>query len=356
MNVRQLLSPVCISFLFLVFFQAGPAWSANYSDGVLSDNILGFQIKVPAHWNRQEMNNGGSTTNMFVTPDENVAVAVTTFPGKGKAGHDELLDTFQQTALSSAQSFAQQTGSLNGLNGVLRAYRIQNATGQVITGAFAITGNGNGYVIWSMIPEAMYDQRFAEADVVMNTFILTGGFSQGAQATGPDKPKPASQHRAIEPVSGYHWFTEDTSGLRWQTPITWVVEKIGANPTLLPPRGDKLFEAGGIKVQNVDRNVARYQDIQHAVEDTKNFVSSQKGTLLNHEMRDIAESSVHLMEISLELDGDSHHMWFIHVERPTVVTVIQYDVYGSVFAIRQLATRMRHHFNTGLDSLRKVGQ
>lgn len=338
-----------ILFLLLSFL-TGNAWSASYSGGILSDPSNGFQVNVPENWKRQEMNNQGTNTHLFTSPDQNVAVAVTTFPGAGNTALGQLLNTFQQTALAGSQQLAEQPTNLNGLNGMLRAYRMQDQAGPVITGAFATPGNGHGYVVWSMIPEAMYNSRSAESDAIMNTFTLISSLVK-PQAVA----QPTQQKRPVSaPPDGYHWFTEETSGLRWQTPKSWAVEKIGANPTLLPPSGDVLADAGGIKVQNLDRNVAKYKNLDLAVKDMTNFISGQKGTMLNWGKKTINGLNSHTAEFTVSFGEESHHMWFIHVERQNIITLIQYDAYGTVFDRQRMANAMRPHVNLCLESLRDM--
>jgi hypothetical protein len=162
----------------------------------------------------------------------------------------------------------------------------------------------------------------------------------------------SSDFSATEDQSEYHWFLEETSGLSWRTPRTWAVQKVGANPVILPPRGDVLAEHGGIKIQNLDRKIPKYNNTRKAVNDLLAFISSNHGTVLNMGEKLINGLTCHVTEFHVTLGNEYHHMWFIHVERPRTLAVIQYDVYGNQRERQRLAKLMLPHFEEGLHSLR----
>ena len=192
----------------------GPVNAADYANGVLSDAVNGFTIKVPTDWTRQAMSNDDSNTHLFVSPDQNVGVGITTYSDGGKGQLGALLSKFQQAVFAGSAQLVEQTTSLNKLNGVLRAYRVQNPDGPVIVGAFAANGQDKSYVAWSMIPEAVYQARFKESDAILNTFTLTASTpskpsvppSAGPASTPPSSaqnttaPKPPTSAPAPSPV------------------------------------------------------------------------------------------------------------------------------------------------------------
>ncbi|MBU0754859.1 MAG: hypothetical protein KJ645_06945 [Planctomycetes bacterium] len=159
--------------LTLFGFIAATGDAADYSNGVLSDQGNGFRINVPADWNRRAMSNQDSNTHLFVSPDKNVAVGVTTYPGAGRTALGQILSKFQGAVFAGSTMLVEQPASVNGINGTLRAYRVPDPNGPVIVGAFAAAGRENAYVVWSMIPEALYKSRFNESDAVTNTFAMT---------------------------------------------------------------------------------------------------------------------------------------------------------------------------------------
>ncbi len=194
----------------------------------------------------------------------------------------------------------------------------------------------------AMIHQALFSHALKSAecpDAITQTPVTT---------TAPAVPSlPAAP-------TGYHWFTEETSGLRWHTPSSWPVEKIGANPTLLPPAGDALADAGGIKIQNLDRTVDRYQNLGSAVKELMAFISQNRGTVLNMGEQTIHELKCHVTEFTVSLNEESHHMWFIHVERPQTIALLQYDACGTVFTRAKLAQAMRPHVNAMMHSLHEA--
>lgn len=172
---------------------AGTANAADYSNGVFSDAVSGFSVTVPADWQRQAMSNNDSNTHLFVSPDQNVAVGVTTYSDGGKGALGTILANFQQAVFAGSAQIAEQTTSLNNIKGMLRAYRVQNPDGPVIVGAFSANGKDKSYVLWSMIPEAQYQGRYKDSDAILNTFQMT------SPSAGVAKPKPAKEAASTAP-------------------------------------------------------------------------------------------------------------------------------------------------------------
>ena len=158
--------------MVLSLFALGITASGAETAEPFSDPVNGFSINVPAGWNRSAMSNNDSNTHLFVSPDQNIAVGITTYAGSGKNDMAALLSRFQQSAFAGSQQITEQAASLNGINGLLRAYRVQDPGGPVIVGAFAANSTARSYVVWHMISEAFYNARYPESDAILNTFAM----------------------------------------------------------------------------------------------------------------------------------------------------------------------------------------
>jgi len=168
-NTKHKLAHVLFSVVsfFIIFVSA----HADSSQKLFSDTDSGFSMMVPANWAKQNMSNNESNTHLFMSPDQNVSVAVTTYNYE-MSNLEQLLTKFQQSVFSGSNRLLNQTSALNGINGMLQAYRVFNGNAQIIVGAFGTAGNGKSYVVWSMIPENIYNSRFPESDAILNTFTM----------------------------------------------------------------------------------------------------------------------------------------------------------------------------------------
>lgn len=137
------------------------------------DKPFGFRITAPDNWSQQATMNGADRMFTATSPDGNLAVQVHAINlGQEGVGADVLRQAFEQSAIQGAQLVASQPGTVKGLTGVLAAYRLpNNGTSVVIAALYTVQGT-RGYVITTLVPEALYRSRVAEGDAVTNSFQL----------------------------------------------------------------------------------------------------------------------------------------------------------------------------------------
>lgn len=255
----------------------------------------------------------------------------------------QMAHDYEQQMRRVFQSFQRAGSDIVERSGMQVLHRTYNAFGdgqEVIVEALFISDPQQPVILHAICEPGR------EAAMEQILFSLRAGSNKedAGDLTGSD-------FRATEDGTTYHWFFEETSGLRWRTPRNWVVQKVGANPVLLPPTGDALAEHGGIKIQNLDRKIAKYNNTRTALNELMGFISNNHGTVLSMGKKTINGLTCHVTEFHVTLGGEYHHMWFIHLERPKTLAVIQYDAYGNLHDRQNLAKLMLRHFEEGLNSL-----
>ena len=158
-----------VIFLLFTFFWATPS-SARWYD----DYQFGFRINAPENWLSHSFVEGTDRVWAFVSPDQNVAVRVRAFKHDPHSDISMVISLFESEIFGGGQRLALLGHALNGIPGKLGAYQGVYNGNQVGVGAFYTVQNGNAYIIWSIIPTHLFTAGSAEADVVTNTFTLTG--------------------------------------------------------------------------------------------------------------------------------------------------------------------------------------
>lgn len=158
--------------------------SATALAKVYEDKPFGFRITAPDNWSQQATMNGKDRMFTATSPDGNLAVQVhaADLPQEG-VGADLLRQAFEQSAIQGAKLAGSQPNTINGMQGVLAAYRTQSNGASVVIAAFYTVQGKRGYVITTLVPEALYQSRVAEGDAVTNSFQLLP-----AEAPAPAQP------------------------------------------------------------------------------------------------------------------------------------------------------------------------
>lgn len=347
MKARMTAALLCAAVAVLMLCGQGNSRAATYSGGILKDSSNGFKITVPGNWNRQAMNNQDSNTHLFVSPDQNVAVGITTYPGS-KDPLGRLLSRFQQTAFAGSQQLAEQKTTLNGVKGLVRAYRVQDANGPVIIGAFARNAAGKKYVLWHMIPQNLYDARYPEADAIMNTFAeINAGAKKNTpqQSAGPKARKPkskspvahaaqpsgqstvptgsAQENRQKAPLSQgtFSRFKDPVAGLQFDLPSGWSESHPQEN--ILSIRGKGAKELMTVNYQVLDRRNAKYTDLATA---GKELYAQLPGlgqyTIANDVQSSIAGMPAHFLDVYINPGDREYAVRYIEIERPEYIALL----------------------------------
>ena len=165
----------------------------------------------------------------------------------------------------------------------------------------------------------------------------------------------ASTEPLPEPLDHYQWFAEKSSGLRMKVPVKWHVEVIHSRIVFSPNEEDPLFKRGGIQVQNLSRSIEMYQTIDAASQNILSFVDSLEGTYLQKIDQELNGLNVRLLEFQVMLTKDElRHMWVLFVERPEMITLLQFDAIGTPETISDIALLMKEHTLKGLESIREL--
>jgi hypothetical protein len=115
---RNVVSDVKVMILIVLMLLLTVQWLyADESLLLFSDPENGFNIRVPADWKRQDMNNNESSTYMFVSPDQNVSVAVTSYKDRDNRNLEQVLNMFQQSVFAGSEKLLSEEEMLNGIKG-----------------------------------------------------------------------------------------------------------------------------------------------------------------------------------------------------------------------------------------------
>lgn len=165
----------------------------------------------------------------------------------------------------------------------------------------------------------------------------------------------ASTESLPEPLDHYQWFAEKSSGLRMKVPVKWHADVIQSRIVFSPNEEDPLFKRGGIQVQNLSRSSEIYQTIDAASQDILSFVDALEGTYLQKIDQELNGLNVRLIEFQVMLTKDElRHMWVLFVERPEIITMLQFDAIGTPDTISDVALLMKQHALKGLESIREL--
>ena len=328
MPLTRMLCRICFGLIMSTVMLAGMAGAANYANGVFSDPANGFRVNVPSDWARQAMSNQDSNTHLFVSPDQNVAVGVTTYSSAGGADSRQLLSYFQQNVFPGSQQIMEQSRTLAGLQGLLRAYEVQDSNGPVVVGAFATKGNGKSYVIWHMIPKSMYTNRFPESDAVMNTFVLTGGRHHASGQTNTphaDRQHAASQHSGTAKKGSsqgtFSRYKDPEAGLQFDLPSGW--SQSHPQPHILSIRGKGEKQLMTVNYQVLDRRNPKYSSLAVASKDLyAQLAGLGRYKIASDVQTTIGSMPAHILDVFVNPGDQVYKIRYIEIERPGYMALL----------------------------------
>ena len=167
----------CIRQVFLIaLIGLMPALAFAQSRWV-QDSQAQFKIRVPKNYMTNRMVEGSDIVHAFVSPDQNVAIRIRAIPLGNNAGAtvEQLIPVFEQNIIKGCQRLVKQNHLLNSLSGVLCGYKWTYNNIPVGVAAFYTIQNNNFFIIWSLIPENIFQQRTSESDSKINTLYEFSG-------------------------------------------------------------------------------------------------------------------------------------------------------------------------------------
>ena len=209
----SLLAAMPLLFACYPILQAQSSW--------VEDAAFGFKIQVPDTYQRNAYMEGTDKVHAFLSPDQNLAVRVRVIPfeGSGTVTSQQVAQLWSQNILVGANELGSQADQVNGLQGTVHAYRWNYNNIQCVVAAFVTVQPGKAYVLWTLLPEHLYQSRVGESDAITNTFQLIrnqglgggllggmGGPAQSQQqpaqsATPPRQPvqQPVQSQQPVQP-------------------------------------------------------------------------------------------------------------------------------------------------------------
>ncbi|PKK89473.1 MAG: hypothetical protein CVV64_13735 [Candidatus Wallbacteria bacterium HGW-Wallbacteria-1] len=135
-----------------------------------SDTVHKYRIQVPRKWQAGFLMDGNDRVRTFVSPDNNVSVRVRTFATGQGVTTDLMRQAFQQYSLGGGQLLYNETGVLGGVPASLGVYSGAFNNIPVTVVALFTMRSGIGYIVWSMVPQNLFQARSDEIDSVLATF------------------------------------------------------------------------------------------------------------------------------------------------------------------------------------------
>ncbi len=159
----------------------------------IEDKEMNFKISIPSNYKTNEFWEGSDKIHAFVSPDQNIAVRVRSFKVNNNTTNEQIIGAFSQNVIKGATQLVSQMHTLNGMNGILTGYRWRYNNINVIVASFSTIQNGNGYIVWTLIPESLFASRNAESDAITNSFTTISNQSiNNTQVVISDNPKISS--------------------------------------------------------------------------------------------------------------------------------------------------------------------
>jgi hypothetical protein len=179
----------------------------------VTDSEMQFKILAPANYAQNQFRDGTDKILALVSPDENVAVRVRAMHATNDFTIDLLQQVFEQNIISGAKLIMKEDGDLHGIPARATAYTWKYNNIETVIGTYYIIQNGFAYVIWTIVPQNLLQQRSGEADKIIDSFTLikpthNSGLLSGIGTTG----KTATNTAPAIP-SGYKEMVSDDACL-----------------------------------------------------------------------------------------------------------------------------------------------
>lgn len=344
-------------FLVTLFFLFG---ASTLHAAIVPVASTGYTLSIPDEYTVLPAENSPGALLQADSPTgESSLQVVAAAPGEPQEALASDYEAMMSTIFDGLEPLSSEQVEVGGVSRLLKTYLAQSNQGSVrITALFLAN------ISQSMIVHAvdLSGNHPIMRDMVTSITPPTPG--SNAQNHRPRRIKSAvSQPAAASSAStapipktpdGYHWFTEKSSGLRWLVPQTWQVELADSSILFIPPSDDALADAGGLQVQNLSRQIERFSTVEKATEELDEFVEKFDGKILATKEESCNGIPCRLVELEVALsEDDHHHMWFVYFTGEEMITLIQYDTFGTAKKLADQIIVMKAHLKQGLDSIRK---
>jgi hypothetical protein len=150
----------------------------------ISDEEMKFKILVPENYQKNQFWEGTDKILAVVSPDQNVAVRVRAFPASEQVNTNLIQQVFEQNVITGSSRLTQEDGNLNQIPARAAAYTWRYNNINTVVGVYYIIQNGMGYIVWTIIPRNLLQQRSKEADKIIDSFTLIQSGSETLSMSG----------------------------------------------------------------------------------------------------------------------------------------------------------------------------
>lgn len=190
--------------LLLILFLAVYPFSLFSQTSWISDEEMKFKILVPDNYQKNQFWEGTDKILVVVSPDQNVAVRVRAFPATEQVTVELIQQVFEQNVITGASRLTQEDGHLNQIPARAAAYTWRYNNINTVVGAYYIIQNSMGYIVWTIVPRNLIQQRSKEADNILDSFALLQSGSETISMSGGfgslGKPMNQGSHQSAESV------------------------------------------------------------------------------------------------------------------------------------------------------------
>lgn len=145
------------------------------------DPVLNFGVKVPKTWVVQNFQEGTDRVFVAMSPDQNAVLRIRAFQVPPGANLVTIRSTFESMVQASVLGYTGQTvevtpnDTLNNIPGQSAVYQgYYNGVPMQLVAFYTIHGQ-IGHVVWTMIPQSLFDQRIGEVLTIAESFTPAGG-------------------------------------------------------------------------------------------------------------------------------------------------------------------------------------
>jgi len=209
--------------IIIIMIISFPAKSQNRW---IEDSQMKFKIMVPSSYQAKDYWEGTDKIHMFLSSDQNVAVSVRAIPVSGNISITQLTQAFTQNIIKGANQLVSNPYTINGIAGQIIGYRWRYNNINVIVGAFYTIQNNIAFVVWTMIPETLFNKRNAESDAITNSFTLLNQNDLSQQQ--PQQP----QQSQAQAQDGFRILISDDAGLEHLIPELATIRTSESGQTL----------------------------------------------------------------------------------------------------------------------------
>lgn len=185
-NIRLCITLLLISYSSSIFTQN--SWH--------TDSEMGYKISLPNHYQKNQFWDQGEKILVAVSPDQNVVIRIRSFKATEQFTTSLIQQAFEQSVITGATLLTREEGDLNGIPAVATAYSWGYNNINTVVGAYFILNGGTGYIVWTIIPLNLLQQRSGEADQIIDSFsLLAGNVSPHRNAT--DSSRKNQEHHSV---------------------------------------------------------------------------------------------------------------------------------------------------------------